>query len=94
YPDANFTSRDISTGLPFVTEKLIQAFYSDPATHTEDFKQEVAISDELVNELLANEIIVIGLPLYNFTVPAALKAYIDLIVRAGITFKFNGPGQY
>lgn len=91
---AVITERDISKGLPFVSETLIQAYFSDPATHTDEHKAEVAVSDELINEFLAHDTVVIGLPLYNFSVPAALKAYIDLIVRAGVTFKYNGPGQY
>ena len=94
YPDAVVTSRDVSTGLPFVTESMIYAFYTNPDTHSEEQKEQVAVSNTLVAELLANDVVVIGLPLYNFSVPAALKAYIDLIVRAGVTFKYNGPGQY
>ncbi len=92
--NASFTERDISKGFPFVTETLIHAYFSDPLTHTDEQKAEIAISDELTNELLAHDILVIGLPLYNFSIPAALKSYIDLIVRAGVTFKYNEPGKY
>ena len=51
----------------------------------------LAVSDELVDELLASEVIVVGSPVYNFTVPAVLKAWIDQVIRVGRTFL---PGAF
>ena len=94
FKDATVTTRDVSAGIPFVTETMIGAFYSNPETHNDSQKQAVTVSNELVKEVLDNDIIIIGSPLYNFSIPAALKAYIDLIVRVGITFKYGETGQF
>ena len=58
-----------------------------------DEKAELALSDTLIAELRAADTIVIGLPIYNFGVPAALKAWVDLVARPGVTFRYgeNGP---
>ncbi|NOK57645.1 MAG: FMN-dependent NADH-azoreductase [Chloroflexi bacterium AL-W] len=53
----------------------------------------LATSDELVEELQTSDVLVLSVPIYNFSVPATLKAYIDLVDRAGVTFRYgeNGP---
>ena len=53
----------------------------------------LAFSDSLVNELLEADTIVFGVPIYNFGVPAVLKAWVDMVARAGLTFRYtdNGP---
>jgi FMN-dependent NADH-azoreductase len=55
--------------------------------------QAVALSEELIGELQVADIIVLGLPMYNFGIPSTLKAWIDHVARAGITFQYteNGP---
>ena len=77
-------------GLPFIDEAWIAAAFSDPATHSPELQDAIRLSDELVDELLAADVVVIGTPMYNFGVPAVLKAYIDQIVRVGRTFS----GEY
>jgi FMN-dependent NADH-azoreductase len=78
--------RDVSAGLPFVDPDWVAAsfFGGDPAA--------LALSDELVNELLAADELVLVAPVYNLGVPAALKAWIDQVVRAGRVFRFTEQG--
>lgn len=82
--------RDVTANpLPFVNEAWIAGAFSDPATHSPVLREALAVSDTLIDELLSADAIVIGAPLYNFGMPAQLKAYIDQIVRAGRTFAFQ-----
>jgi len=86
--------RDLAQApLPHITEDWVAANFTPAPERTEAQAQTLALSDILVAELQAADTVVIGLPIYNFGVPAALKAWIDLIARAGLTFKYgpNGP---
>lgn len=85
--------RDLSETLPFVDEGWIAANFTDPAERTEAQRAALSRSDSLVAELKEADILVIGAPIYNFGVPAALKAWIDMIARARETFRYteNGP---
>ncbi|MBX9725352.1 MAG: FMN-dependent NADH-azoreductase [Candidatus Obscuribacterales bacterium] len=80
----------LQSNLPFVNEEMVAAFFTPPDKHTAQQKEILSISDSLVDELLAADTYVFGAPMYNFTVPAVMKAYIDLVVRAGKTFVFEG----
>ncbi|NOE18529.1 FMN-dependent NADH-azoreductase [Ruegeria atlantica] len=85
--------RDLATPLPLLTEDWIAANFT-PAEQRDDLQRDrLALSDELVSELQKADTIVIGLPIYNFSVPAAFKAWVDLVARAGLTFSYteNGP---
>jgi|TARA_R110001599_G_scaffold333238_1_gene549130 FMN-dependent NADH-azoreductase len=90
---ANIVSRDLTDTLPFVTEQWVHANFTDEAERSDEQKAELALSDSLVEELFAADILVIGVPIYNFGVPAALKAWIDMVARARKTFHYtaNGP---
>jgi FMN-dependent NADH-azoreductase len=81
-----------STHLPIITDEWVGAAYSDPSSHTPEQKAALAISNELVEELLAADAIVISSPMYNFTIPAQLKGWIDNIVRAGRTVLWSAQG--
>ena len=86
----SINKRDITASqLPLLDETLMGAYFTAPEERNAEQQQAVAISDELVQELIDNDIIVIGTPVYNFSVPAALKAWADLVARAGITFKYT-----
>ena len=88
-------SRDLATtSLPFVELPWILGAYSDPATHNDEQKAALAIGNELIAELKAADEWLIATPMYNFAIPARLKAYIDHIVRAGQTFNANPDGTY
>lgn len=87
------TTRDVAPGLPVVNEDWINANFTDPAQRSAAQQAVLAPSDALVQELIDSDVLVIGAPLYNFGIPAALKAWIDLIARARLTFRYgeNGP---
>jgi len=85
--------RDIATNMPFVDEAWIEANFTPEDTRTDAHRESLAFSDSLVRELKEADILVIGVPVYNFSIPAALKAWIDMIARARLTFRYtdNGP---
>jgi FMN-dependent NADH-azoreductase len=84
--------RDLKDALPQITENWVNANFT-PADQRDAVQTDtLALSDTLVNELRAADTIVIGVPIYNFGVPAALKAWIDLVARAGLTFKYTETG--
>jgi len=79
--------------IPHLSPAVLRTFFIPGEQLTEEEKESIRISDEVVRQLLAADIIIIGAPLYNFTIHTALKAWIDHITRAGITFGYgeNGP---
>ncbi len=85
--------RDLASPLPLLTEDWIAANFTPADQRDAVQRDQLALSDELVNELQQADTIVIGLPIYNFSVPAAFKAWIDLVARVGLTFSYteNGP---
>ncbi|MBL4873774.1 MAG: NAD(P)H-dependent oxidoreductase [Rhodobacteraceae bacterium] len=91
--EVNVIERDVAGGLPAVTEEWIGSNFTPSDERSEVQTALLAQSDELVAELRAADVLVIGMPIYNFGVPASLKAWIDLICRAGETFQYgeNGP---
>lgn len=84
--------RDLSQPLPFVTEDWIGANFTDEAELSAEQRETLTLSDQLVEELVAADTLVIGVPVYNFGIPAALKAWIDLIARARKTFRYTETG--
>ncbi|OYY93561.1 MAG: FMN-dependent NADH-azoreductase [Hydrogenophilales bacterium 28-61-23] len=84
--------RDVAQGLPFVDGSWIAANFTDPVARDADKLAALALSDTLVRELQAADVLVIGVPIYNFGVPATLKAWIDLIARARLTFRYTEHG--
>ena len=93
HPDGTAIERDLATtALPHITDEWAHAVYSDPATLTTEQKLVLQLSDELVEELVQADTILIGAPMYNFAIPAPLKAWIDQIVRVGKTDLFAAGG--
>jgi FMN-dependent NADH-azoreductase len=93
HPGGHIVHRDlVDAGLSFVTAPWLQAYFTPPADQSQAMKEELRLSDELVAELLAAEHIVISTPVYNYNVPASLKAWVDHIVRKGATLGFDGRG--
>jgi FMN-dependent NADH-azoreductase len=93
HPDGRVVERDLmETGLPFVTAPWLQAYFTPPETQSAEMREVLRLSDDLVAELLAADHIVIATPVYNYNVPAALKAWIDQIVRKGLTLGLDGSG--
>ena len=86
------TWRLLKTRLSFVDLPWIAGAYTPAEQHSPEMKEALRISDELIAELKAADHIVIGTSMYNFSIPAVLKAYIDQIVRLGVTFTSSYEG--
>lgn len=85
--------RDLEdTDLPLMDKHLMNAFFTSPDTLTGKQKNLLVESELLISELKWADEIVIAAPIYNFTVPARLKAWIDLVCRAGKTFVYSEQG--
>ena len=92
HPDGKVVLRDLAEdNLPYVGVPWITGIFLDASKHTAEMRVALDISDELIAELFAADEILIGTPMYNFTVPANLKAWIDLIVRPRVTH--SGPPE-
>ena len=87
------TRRDIGAGLPFIDAAFARAKDTPPELVDPADEDAMTLSDELVAELAAADVLVIGAPIYNFSIPATLKAWIDLVARPRLTFRYteNGP---
>lgn len=85
--------RDLTDAIPHINETWVTANFTPMDERTDDQNAALSLSDNLVEEIKAADVLVIGVPVYNFGVPAALKAWIDQIARAGLTFTYteNGP---
>ncbi|OLP18495.1 FMN-dependent NADH-azoreductase [Leptolyngbya sp. 'hensonii'] len=90
HPGDIVTYRDIGRHpVPHVDEAWIAAAYTPLEQQTPQLQNAIHLSDQLVDEFIAADIYVIGVPMYNFSVPSTFKAYIDQIVRPGRTFAFE-----
>lgn len=78
--------------VPHLDGPWLQAIMTAPADRSEEQQLKADYSDGLIAELQAADTIIIGLPMYNFSVPSMLKAWIDHIARAGVTFKYTEQG--
>ena len=94
HPDGAIVERDLAeTDLTFVTAPWLQAYFTPAEQHSPEMKEALRLSDELVAEILAADHIIVATPVYNYNVPAALKAWVDHIVRKGMTLGFDGQGM-
>lgn len=89
YPEITVETFDLSkTPLPYLDETQIGAFFTPEEMHTAEQKEAIKSSNNAVKKLIDADIIVIGVPLYNFGIPAALKGWVDQVSRAGVTFRY------
>ena len=93
HPGTDVIERDLSSGIGFLSESWVQANMTNPVERTRAQQEILAGSDQLVRELNSADVILITAPIYNFSIPAALKAWIDMVCRARLTFRYteNGP---
>lgn len=92
-PDAEVEDLELlEMGLGFVDEPFMEATRVPAEERTPEQQELVALSDRLCQQLFEVDAIVIGAPVYNYGVPAVLKAYIDLVNRAGVTFRYGAHG--
>lgn len=94
HPDAKVVVRDVSAAepVPHLNAERFGAFITKPEERTPAQHAVVEYSDALISELKQADVIVLGLPMYNFGLPSQLKAYFDHIARAGVTFKYTEKG--
>lgn len=86
-------TRDLAqTPLPQVDETWITTRLIPQDDLTPDDRAVLALSDDLIAEVQAADVILIGVPMYNFGIPASLKLWIDLIARPGVTFSYTSDG--
>lgn len=88
----NVVSRDLADGVPFLNETWVTATFIAPQDRTAAQAKSLELSDTLVAEVQAADTIVIGSPIYNFQTPAVVKAWVDQIARAGVTFAYTETG--
>jgi FMN-dependent NADH-azoreductase len=94
HPKAAVVVRDVAAAdpVPHLNAERFGAFITKPEERSAAQHAVVAYSDTLINELKQADIIVVGLPMYNFGVPSQLKAYFDHIARLGVTFEYTEKG--
>ena len=90
--DVTVVERDLSHGVPLLSESTLAAMWTPPAERSDEQRVELSIADTYIQELLDADAVVIGLPIYNFGPPAAMKAWADLVARAGATFRYTEHG--
>lgn len=90
HPNDVITYRDLGRNpVPHVDESWIAAAFTPPEQRTPELWHSIRMNDQLIDEFLAADLYVLGVPMYNFSIPSTLKAYIDQIIRPGRTFAFE-----
>ncbi len=79
--------------IPYLDEQALIAFSGQTNNLSEDHKKLLHLSDVMISELIEADILVIGVPMYNFGIPSQLKSFFDFICRVGITFKYTESGS-
>ncbi|MBI3148921.1 MAG: FMN-dependent NADH-azoreductase [Betaproteobacteria bacterium] len=93
HPEASLDRRDLAREpVPMLDEWALQAHFTPAAERTPEQAARVGIDDRVIEEVKAADILVLGVPMYNFTVPVQLKAWIDALARAGVTFRYTAQG--
>jgi FMN-dependent NADH-azoreductase len=92
-PEATVVVRDLAqNSLPHLDAERFLSFIAKPEDRTPAQQAIVAESDALIDEIKRADVLVLGLPMYNFGIPSTLKAYFDHIARAGVTFRYTATG--
>ncbi|HJV72963.1 MAG TPA: FMN-dependent NADH-azoreductase [Noviherbaspirillum sp.] len=92
-PGAELVKRDLASDpIPHLTAQSFGAFLAKADERTAEQKEVADFSDRLIEELRRADVLVLGVPMYNFGIPSTLKAYIDHVARAGVTFKYTESG--
>jgi FMN-dependent NADH-azoreductase len=92
-PHALLIERDVGTEpLPHLDALRFGAFLAKPESRTAEQSAVVETSDALIGELRAADVLVLGVPMYNFSIPTQLKSWFDHVARAGVTFKYTDTG--
>lgn len=91
HPGGTVVHRDLAaSAIPQITAPTIAGFYTPADAMTDDLRAATALSDALIAELKGADDVLVTTPMYNFSIPAALKAWVDQIVRINATFSYDG----
>jgi FMN-dependent NADH-azoreductase len=89
-PNGAIVRRDLAAcPVRHITDLTIAGFYTPVEQHSPEIRRDIALSDTLIAELTAASALLITVPMYNFSIPSALKAWIDHIVRINRTFSYD-----
>lgn len=91
-PGATVTRRDLNEGVPAIDSTWFRAVRVGTDSPTAEEQDRIRTSDALLAEVQAADTLVIGLPVYNFSLPATLKNWLDQIARAGVSFRYTAEG--
>lgn len=91
-PEAGVTYRDLAAGVPAIDNDWFHAVRLSPENPTAAQQALIATSDAYLKEVQEADVLVIGLPIYNFTLTAQLKNWFDQIARAGVSFRYTAEG--
>ncbi len=90
HPDDEVVARNLLRDpVPHIEDATISGFYTPASEHDAGLKTATALSDQLIEELMSSDLLLISTPMYNFSLPSVLKAWVDQIVRIGYTFNFD-----
>jgi FMN-dependent NADH-azoreductase len=93
HPQGRVVRRDLAADpVPHLTAARFAAFLTPPEQHDAEQRAVAKFSDDLIEELRQADVLVLGLPMYNFGIPSQLKSYLDHIARAGRTFRYTAAG--
>lgn len=93
HPNGKVIVRDFAADpVPHLTGERFQAFLAKPEARTGAQKEIAAYSDALIDEIRRADVIVLGLPMYNYGIPSMLQSYFDHVGRAGVTFRYTETG--
>lgn len=91
--DVNVVERDLyEQVLPHLTQSEMGAWMTPVNERSDEQNQLASVSDALIEELKSSDVLIIGMPMYNFGIPSVFKAWVDRIARAGITFNYTEQG--
>ena len=93
HPQDEVTVRDLAKQpVPHLDETLLAGWMKPAEQQNDAEKAAAARSNELTDEVLAADVLVLAAPMYNFAIPSTLKAWLDHVLRAGVTFKYTATG--
>ena len=93
HPADRITLRDVALNpVPHLDANLLGGWMKSAEQRNDDEQVSLDRSDELTDELLAADVLVMAAPMYNFSIPSTLKAWLDHVLRAGVTFKYTATG--
>lgn len=93
HEDARVISRDLATeNIPHLDQTRLGALMTSEAERTPEQHEMVAFADKQIAEVQEADVLVLGIPMYNFSIPSVLKAWMDYVARAGVTFQYTEQG--